>query len=110
MSKQEGRDDLEREMEDMRREYDRRLHDLEGRLKKAHAREGRDEDEIEDERMSVRALRARLDDAGARVKTVVKKGDDMVADHPLIVLGGALAIGVVLGALIATRAKTREED
>ena len=91
-------------MKEMRREYDRKLHDLDMRLKKSLAHE---QDEIEDENEGMMGLRERLGDVRTRVAKTISKGDDLVTEHPLLVVGGALAIGVALGALFASR---RKED
>ena len=106
MSKQDlSRDEWEEATREMRKDFDKRFNDMEKLLRKNLARE---QEEIEEgEGLNIDALRDNIMAARTRVAGAVKKGDKAVSDHPLLIVGGALAIGVLIGALAAS--KSRED-
>lgn len=105
MSKQESsREDWEEATTELRKEFDRRLREMDRQLRRGL---GHEQEEIDEEALTIGNLRGNLEAARGKVIGAIRKGDDFVAEHPLIVVGAALAAGVVIGALLASR--TREE-
>ncbi len=103
MSKQDlSREEWEEKTKELRQEFERRLRDMDRQLRKSLSTE---QEEIDEEGMNISALKNNLGVVRGRVVKAVKRGDDMVSDHPLLVVGGALAIGVLIGALAASRGK-----
>lgn len=107
LSKQDtSRQDWEDATNDLRKEFDRRLREMDKQLRRGL---GQEQDEIDDDQMNIGGLRENLNAARGRVIGAIKRGDDYVSEHPLLVVGGALAVGVVIGALLATRATSRDD-
>jgi ElaB/YqjD/DUF883 family membrane-anchored ribosome-binding protein len=103
MSKQDfSREDWEEAMRELRKEYDRKLSEMDKHLRKSIARE---QEEVDEEELEIGSLRQGLNVARGKISGAIKRGDDTVTAHPLLVVGGALAIGVVVGALLATRGR-----
>jgi ElaB/YqjD/DUF883 family membrane-anchored ribosome-binding protein len=88
-------------VQDLREDLDDRLERIERSLAKSAVREKRIITE------EAEGLRDRVQDFGSRAIDGVKDGmssaDEAVRDHPLIVVGGVLAAGFVLGALLLRR-------
>jgi ElaB/YqjD/DUF883 family membrane-anchored ribosome-binding protein len=49
----------------------------------------------------MREMKHRFRAAGERVNDGVDRADDMVREHPVLAIGGALAVGLALGALLS---------
>jgi ElaB/YqjD/DUF883 family membrane-anchored ribosome-binding protein len=98
-AKQEARaEDLERQMEKMRAEFDERIEKLQSKLNKSLEREGLSLEEQED---LVNTLRMTIEGARGRVRRDVDTSRETIREHPLLMVGGALAVGLMLGALFA---------
>ncbi|MGA2666295.1 MAG: hypothetical protein ABSF83_15265 [Nitrososphaerales archaeon] len=50
-------------------------------------------------------VRVRLSGVGNRAMAGVGRADDLVRDHPVILVGGVLALGMLLGALLTHRSE-----
>ena len=48
-------------------------------------------------------LRERLSGVGSRAMDGVSRADELIRDHPVIVVGGVLALGMLLGAVLTHR-------
>lgn len=95
-----SREEWEEKTKELRQEFERRLRDMDRQLRKSLSTE---QEEIDEEGMRISALKENFGAVRGKVVNAVKKGDDMVSDHPLLVVGGALAIGVLIGALAVSR-------
>lgn len=73
---------------------DDRLEIIQRKLSKSAEREKRI---IEEE---TEGLRERFTNIGSRAMDGVNKADDIVREHPVVVVGGVLAFGFLLGALL----------
>lgn len=103
MSKQDfSREDWEEATAELRKEFDRRLREMEKQVRKGLASE---RSEIEDEGVNLDTIKENLKVARGRMAGAIQRGDQAVSDHPLLVVGGALAVGVLIGALIATKGR-----
>ena len=103
MSKQdlarEGWEEATREL----RDFDRRLREVERLVRKSLEHE---QEQIDEEGISISSIRERLDDARGRIGGAVKKGDEVVSEHPLLVMGGAFAAGILIGALVSRKSRS----
>jgi ElaB/YqjD/DUF883 family membrane-anchored ribosome-binding protein len=94
-SKEESRgEDLERQMDKMRVDFEYRLDKLQNKLNRSLEREARAPQGDE-------GLGTRLSEARDRVRWDMEESRDTIREHPLLVVGGALAVGLMLGALLA---------
>ena len=85
----------------MRKEFGTRLDEVQAKLNRTLERSGSaiiDGDEDDDPTIS--DLKERLDMARARMMYTLQSGEDIVRTHPLLLVGGAMAFGVLLGAPI----------
>ncbi|MDA4134420.1 MAG: hypothetical protein OK441_02500 [Thaumarchaeota archaeon] len=94
------REDSDGELRQLREDLEERLTAMEEKLSKTMNTERRT---LEKEQDVMRELRHRFKAAGERVSEGVDRADDMVKDHPVLVVGGALAVGLALGALLTSR-------
>ncbi len=101
MSKQDvGREVWEEATWELR-DFDRRLREVEKLVRKSLENE---QEEIE-EGLSIASIRELLDDARGRIGGAVKKGDELVSEYPLFVVGEAFAAGVLIGALVSRKGR-----
>lgn len=91
--------DWEDAIDDLRRDLERRLDEMQTKVDRASERSKRAI--LNEETMA--NLRDRLDNARSKVMDSLETGDDIVREHPLIVLGGALAVGLLLGAVLSRK-------
>jgi ElaB/YqjD/DUF883 family membrane-anchored ribosome-binding protein len=92
-------DDMVRQLRD---EFDQRFSELDERMSKSQRME---RETLEQGQDVVRELRHRLREAGDRVNDGIDQADDLVRDHPVLVVGGALAVGLALGALLSVKSR-----
>jgi ElaB/YqjD/DUF883 family membrane-anchored ribosome-binding protein len=91
-------EDWERQMEKMRAELEDKIGKLQSRLTRTLEREGRLEAEEED---IVGRLQDSLTNTRKRMQKNLDNSRDAVREHPLLMVGGAVAIGLMLGAILA---------
>jgi ElaB/YqjD/DUF883 family membrane-anchored ribosome-binding protein len=91
--------DWEVAFDELRTDLQKKLDEIQKRLEQSVEHERRAV--VDDE--TVANLRDRLEVARARVMDSLETGEDIVRQHPIIVLGGALAVGLLLGALLSHR-------
>ena len=75
---------------------------MEGRLSKSLNTERRT---MGKEQETMKELKRRFGAVGDRMSDGIDRADDMVKDHPVLVVGGALAVGMALGALLIGRSR-----
>jgi ElaB/YqjD/DUF883 family membrane-anchored ribosome-binding protein len=91
-------------MEVLKRDFEKRLADIESKLERGTSRarknlvEGDLGDLRDDFNTMAREARRRLNDSW-------ETGEDFVRENPMLVLGGALAVGLVIGALLGRRTR-----
>ena len=103
MSKQDSsRQDWEEATNELRKEFDKRLRDMERQLRRGLNQE---QEEIDEQELDIGNIRENLEVARGKVVGVIRKGDDFVADHPLVLVGAALAAGIVIGALLTAKGR-----
>ncbi len=96
-----GEEDARSEsIKELRKEYDERLTEMQTSLNKALERGkkavGVDEETIAD-------LRERLDMTRARAMDVLESSEDVIREHPVLFVAGAMAIGILVGALVGRK-------
>lgn len=101
---EKGTDGAADTLEALRKEFEKKLDDVQAKLDK---RLDRPASAIvdQDDDPTISDLRERLDMARARMMYTIQSGEDIVRTHPLLLVGGALAFGVLLGALIGRTAQ-----
>jgi ElaB/YqjD/DUF883 family membrane-anchored ribosome-binding protein len=100
-SRNEEEDDARNEsIKELRKEFDERLTEMQTSLNKALERGkkavGVDEETIAD-------LRERLDMTRARAMDVLESSEDVIREHPVLFVAGAMAIGILVGALVGRK-------
>jgi ElaB/YqjD/DUF883 family membrane-anchored ribosome-binding protein len=91
--------DWEVAIEELRKDLEGKLDEIQKRLEQPIDRERRAV--VDDE--TVANLRDKLEVARARVMDSLETGEDIVRQHPIIVLGAALTVGLMMGALLSHR-------
>ena len=100
-TKQEAkREDYDEAIRQMKEDLDARFDEMEARLTKAMRM---DRKTLEGEEDMMKELRHRFKAVGEKMNDGVDRADDLVRDHPIIAVGGALAVGLALGALLTRR-------
>jgi ElaB/YqjD/DUF883 family membrane-anchored ribosome-binding protein len=93
----EKEDQYKEVVKEMRKDFERKLGDMQKKLDKA-LQEG--SKSVEGDDGSIAELKERLRMTRARATEVLESGQGIVKEHPIIVVGVALAFGVLLGALL----------
>lgn len=102
-TKQEGKhDDFDDMVRQLREDFDRRFSEMEEKLSKSQRMERKTVDKEED---MMREFKQRFREAGEKMNDGIDRADDMVRDHPVLLVGGALAVGVALGALLSHKSR-----
>ena len=98
-SRREDFDDVVRQL---REDFEERLNEMETKLSKSAQI---DRKTLETEQDMMRELKHRFKAVGERMNDGVGRADDLVREHPVLVVGGALAVGLALGALLVSRSR-----
>jgi ElaB/YqjD/DUF883 family membrane-anchored ribosome-binding protein len=83
-------------VQQLREDLDEKLDLIQRKLSKSAQREKVIEDETE-------GLRYKFGRIGSRARDGVDRADDLVREHPVVIVGGVLAFGLLMGALLSRR-------
>ena len=94
------KDNAKDSIKEIKAEYDKKFEDIQKELNKA-LKGGKRVLEGDDDMMS--DLKDRLEMTRSHAVDLLESGEDLVKAHPVLVVGGAMLVGILLGALLGRK-------